>query len=225
MGCCGSTPSDEVIEGQEGQQGAQSKIAIEPKDDSGTFKARDWKALMNKLPVERTESAAKRRKKIWDQMNAYGNGSVSLRKMKKDMEKYLGLPEKVTKKGCVEMAYNNARGKVKTKNPGDDNFIQFAEFRIFLCYLKQYIEYWVMFENLGAKGENMTLTLPQLKESQHILESYGVKVDSIESEFKMMDKNKSGNANFDDFVDYAIKKELETESNDDYDGNTLKLYI
>ena len=31
-------------------------------------------------------------------MNAHNNGSVSLKKMTKDMEKYLGLPKKVLEK-------------------------------------------------------------------------------------------------------------------------------
>lgn len=228
---CGSS-AEEQVNNQNNQNGENLpsakmdvpvKIPIEPKDDNGTFKAKDWKTLMNKMPVECTEAAAKKRKQIWDEMNAHSNGSVSMKKMTSDMQKYLGLPETVTKKGCLEMAYNNAKDKVKTKNPGEDNFIQFAEFRIFLCYLKQYFEYWVMFENLGAKGDNMTLTLEQLKSSQQILESYGVKVTNIENEFKEMDKDKSGKASFDEFVNYAIKKELDTESSDDFDGTTLKL--
>lgn len=231
---CGSQSGEEVkgMENESPNQGEEVpsskmdvpvKIPIEPKDDNGTFKAKDWKTLMNKMPVECTEAAAKKRKKIWDEMNAFNNGSVSMKKMTADMEKYLGLPANVTKKGCLEKAYNNAKDKVKTKNAGEDMFIQFAEFRIFLCYLKQYFEYWVMFENLGAKGDTMTLTLKQLKESQHILESYGVKVDNIDSEFKAMDKDKSGKASFEEFVDYAIKKELDTESSEDFDGKTLKL--
>lgn len=200
---------------------SNASVAIAPNDDNGTFKASEWQKLMNKMPVDKTEASAKRRKEIWDEMNAHNNGSVSMKKMSKDMEKYLGLPKKVTDKGCLEKAYNNAKNKVKTKVAGDDNFIQFGEFRIFLVYLKQYFEYWVMFENLGG-GKTMTLTLDQLKESKKILESYGVKIKNPDAEFKAIDKDKSGKLSFDEFADYAIAKELEIEPEDDYDGSVLK---
>lgn len=213
---CGQSSSAETKK----EDAAASPQAIAPKDDSGTFKAKDWKKLMDKMPVDKTPEAAQRRKKIWDEMNAHNNGSVSMKKMTKDMEKYLGLPKKVLEKGCLEKAYKNASNKVKTEQKGDDNFIQFAEFRIFLVYLKQYFEYWVLFENLG--GGNMTLTLDQLKNATSILESYGVKIKDPEKEFKTIDKDGSGKLSFDEFADWAIAKELEIEPETDYDGEALK---
>lgn len=223
MGCCGQEAATATNGDQqaEGSSGSTKEQVIAPKDDNGTFKAKDWKALMDKMPVEKTEAAAKRRQDIWNKMNEYNNGSVSMKKMSKDMEKYLGLPKKVTDKGCLEKAYNNAKDKVKTKQGGDDSFIQFAEFRIFLVYLKQYLQYWVMFENLGG-GKTMTLSLNQLKDATKILESYGVKISDPDAEFKKIDKDGSGKVSFDEFADYAIAKELEIEPETDYDGSVLK---
>lgn len=214
---CGQSSSAET---KNNDASATAPQSIAPKDDSGTFKAKDWQTLMDKMPVEKTPDAAKRRKEIWDEMNAHNNGSVSQKKMTKDMEKYLGLPKKVLEKGCLEKAYNNAKDKVKTKQGGDDSFIQFAEFRIFLVYLKQYFQYWVLFENLG--GGSMSLTLDQLKDAEGILKSYGVTMSDPNAEFKKIDKNGSGKVSFDEFADWAIAKELAIESSEDYDGSVLK---
>lgn len=211
----GKKPKSNKIEEEE-------PIIIIPKDNKGTFKESQWKQLMNKLPIAKTEIAAKKRKKIWDEMNAHNNGSVSLKKMTKDMEKYLNLPKIVIEKGCLEKAYEKSKSKVKTKQKGDDQFIQFSEFRIFLVYLKQYFEYWVMFENLDA-GKDMTLSLSELKKSLEILKSYGVKIENFDEEFKVIDKNSSGKISFDEFAEYAIQKELELEPENDFDGEILCL--
>lgn len=226
MGCSSSNSTEEkkeegAVAEQKNAEGTKSTSDIAPKDDKGTFKAKDWKKLMEKMPIDKTEDAAKQRKKIWDEMNAHSNGDVSKKKMGKDMEKYLGIPKKVSEKGCLDLAYDNAKNKVKSKKLGSDDYIQFAEFRIFLVYLKQYFQYWVMFENMGG-GKNMVLTLAQLKEAVPILESYGVKISDPDAEFKTMDKDGSGKISFDEFAKYAIAKELEIESDEDYDGKVLR---
>ena len=54
------------------------------------------------------------------------------------------------------------------------------------------------------------------------LEKWGVKIANPESEFKKIDKNGGGVIMFDEFCEYAIKKNLDLEDDDDFDDVDIK---
>jgi len=43
-------------------------------------------------------------------------------------------------------AFNAAKAKVKSKSKYGDDYVERAEFRFLLKYLRQYFEYWIAFD-------------------------------------------------------------------------------
>ena len=53
---------------------------------------------------------------------------------------------------------------------------------------------------------------------------WGVKITDPEAEFKKIDNNKGGVILFEEFCDYAIKKSLDLEDDDDFDDCELPIF-
>ena len=62
----------------------------------------------------------------------------------------------------------------------------------------------------------------EFKKALPTLEKWGVKITDPKAEFKKIDNNNSGSIMFDEFCDYAIKKNLDLEDDDDFDDEELK---
>ena len=54
------------------------------------------------------------------------------------------------------------------------------------------------------------------------MEKWGVKITDPKAEFKKIDTNNSGSIMFDEFCEYAIKKNLDLEDDDDFEDEELK---
>ena len=68
----------------------------------------------------------------------------------------------------------------------------------------------------------LQLIYKNLKKALPLLEKLGVKVNNPEAEFKNLDDNKSGSIMFDEFCEFAIKKYLDLEDDEDFDDCELK---
>lgn len=95
------------------------------------------------------------------------------------------------------------------------------EFRIFLVYLRQYFEYWVMFERMDNSGDKQ-ISFEEFEKAIPLMEKWGVKIDDPQQEFKRIDVNGGGSLTFDEFCSYAIKKSLDLETDDNFDDEELK---
>ena len=95
-----------------------------------------------------------------------------------------------------------------------DDYVEWMEFRIFLVYLRQYFEYYVMFCRTDLTGDHK-VDINEFKLALPTLEKWGVKIANPESEFKKIDKNGGGVIMFDEFCEYAINKNLDLEDDDE----------
>ena len=87
--------------------------------------------------------------------------------------------------------------------------------------LRQYLEYYSMFCRLDT-SDDFKINLDEFKKGIPLMEKWGVKIDNPEAEFNKIDKNKGGSIMFDEFAEYAIKKNLDLEDDDDFDDEELK---
>ena len=113
------------------------------------------------------------------------------------------------------------RLKVPPRTKHSDDYVEWMEFRIFLVYLRQYFEYYVMFCRTDLTGDHK-VDINEFKLALPTLEKWGVKIANPESEFKKIDKNGGGVIMFDEFCEYAIKKNLDLEDDDDFDDVDIK---
>ena len=97
------------------------------------------------------------------------------------------------------------------------------EFRIFLVYLRQFFEYWIMFEKVDNSGDHK-ISLEEFKKAIPQMKNWGVEISesNAEKEFKSINKNGEGNISFEEFCSFAINKSLELEEDDGFDDVELK---
>ena len=187
------------------EQDKDLKEEVNENEDPSVYEKYDWDKLIQKLPTEKTAQERKKRLALWNQLNEYGNGYLSYKRLSVQLDKYLELPNAVKSKGL----------KV------EDNLIEWMEFRIFLVYLRQYFEYWAMFEKVDKSGDHQ-INLDEFKKAIPQMEKWGVKISEPEEEFKKIDKNNGGTISFEEFCNYAIQKCLDLEDDDGFDDEELK---
>ena len=204
------------------EQDKDLKEETNENEDPKLYEMYDWDELIKKLPTQKTAGDKKKRLALWKQINEYGNGYVSFKRLNIQLEKYLKLPNVVKNKGPVKLAFNAACAKNSTKGREiDDSLLEWLEFRAFLIYLRQYFEYWVMFEKVDKSGDHK-INLDELKKALPLMEKWGVKIDEPEKEFQKIDTNGEGSVSFEEFCQYAIKKSLDLEDDDGFDDDELK---
>ena len=184
------------------------------------YKNYDWDKLISSLPIQKTKEDRQKRKEIWKSIDINGNGYVSLAEFDKGVRDVLKLPNIFNLKKVLMRAFQAARTKQKAKTKYSDDYVEWMEFRILLVYLRQYFEYYVMFCRIDT-SDNFKLDLNEFKKAIPTLEKWGVKVENPAAEFKKIDNNNSGGIMFDEFCEYAIKKNLDLEDDDDFDDEEL----
>jgi hypothetical protein len=79
-------------------------------------------------------------------MDVNNNGLLSLAELDKGMKDIIRLPLLFKTKPVMLRAFNAAKAKVKSKSKYGDDYVERAEFRFLLKYLRQYFEYWIAFD-------------------------------------------------------------------------------
>lgn len=124
-----------------------------PKEDQ-TEEDPIWKTLREKLPWGTDKESSKKRKQLWNSMDANGNGYLSLAEVDKGMSTQ--LPELFDLKPVLIRAFNSAKTKSKAKGSkevNDDDFVTKSEFRWLLRYMRKYFEFWTAFERIDKDGD------------------------------------------------------------------------
>ena len=174
----------------------------------------DWTAINAKLPIQRDAESKAKRKALFREFDPNGNGVLSLAEVDKAMRDVLKIDAIFDAKPAIMRAFQIAKNCTKSKR-GDvgDDYIEFKEFRFFLLSLRQYFEYWQAFSRVDENSDDR-ISLIEFKNAQEKIEVWVGTIDP-EQEFKAIDKNGGGMILFDEFCDWAIKKSLDLEDDDD----------
>ena len=196
----------------------------EEDEDSKQYEMYDWDELIKKLPVKKTKEERKKRLELWKKINEYSNGYISFKRLNFQLDKYLQLPNVVKNKSPVKLAFEAASNKYSRYGiKKEDNLIEWMEFRIFLVYLRQFFEYWIMFEKVDNSGDHK-ISLEEFKKAIPQMKNWGVEISesNAEKEFKSINKNGRENISFEEFCSFAINKSLELEEDEGFDDVELK---
>ena len=73
-------------------------------------------------------------------------------------------------------------------------------------------------------SDDFKIDVNEFKKALPAMKKWGLKIDNPEAEFKKIDNNKGGVILFEEFCDYAIKKSLDLEDDDDFDDCELPIF-
>eukprot|EP00009_Paramoeba_aestuarina_P002319 CAMPEP_0201522276 /NCGR_PEP_ID=MMETSP0161_2-20130828/16690_1 /ASSEMBLY_ACC=CAM_ASM_000251 /TAXON_ID=180227 /ORGANISM="Neoparamoeba aestuarina, Strain SoJaBio B1-5/56/2" /LENGTH=181 /DNA_ID=CAMNT_0047921067 /DNA_START=126 /DNA_END=669 /DNA_ORIENTATION=- len=172
--------------------------------------------LQAKLPTEKNDAEQKKKRmELFTRFDPNGNGYLSLAECDKGIKDVLQLDGVFECKPAIMRAFQAARDVDKRSGSDEhrDNYVQRSEFRLFLVYLLQYFELYVMFDLIDS-GDDRRVNLDEFKAALPKLDKWGVKVDNAEEEFKTVDKNGGGEILFDEFCAWALSKNLDMDKDD-----------
>jgi Ca2+-binding EF-hand superfamily protein len=97
------------------------------------------------------------------------------------------------------------------------DFLDFAEFRALLTYLRQYFEYWVMFDRIDTSDDRRISFSEFVQALGEATTLYGVRVNDPRAAFTEIDEDGKGMILFDEFANWVISNHLRLED-DPEDG-------
>ena len=111
--------------------------------------------MNDNLPAGKDEKEKNQRKKMFSKFDNNGNGYCSLAEIDKGFND-LGEPARVIylAKAPMLRAFQAAKDYSKSTTEVGDDYVTAGEFRIFLLYMRQYFEYFVMFKKIDTSGDN-----------------------------------------------------------------------
>ena len=176
----------------------------------------DWPTITKKLPSERTEEQKAKRKELFSQFDPNGNGVLSLAEVEKGIRDVLQIDEIFDAKKPIIRAFQIAKNCTQSnrKDGVGDDYIELKEFRFFLLSLRQYFEYWAAFTRTDTDGDRR-IDLVEFIDAKEKIETWVGPIGDMEGEFKKIDTNGGGHILFDEFVQWAIAKNLDLEDDDD----------
>jgi len=176
----------------------------------------DWSAIRKKLPVKRTADEVAKRGKMFKEFDPNGNGYLSLAEVDKGIRDVLQLDNVFNCKPAIMRAFQAAKTKGSKRTKYSDDYIEKNEVRIFLVYLRQYFEYWQMFERIDVNHDRK-VSFTEFKQAIPIMEKWGIKLQDPAKTFRDVDENGGGVLLFDEFSHWAIKNSLDLEDDDDFE--------
>lgn len=180
----------------------------------------DYEHLRNVLCVERSQEGVAKRAKMFKDFDPNGNGFLSLAEVDKGIRDVLKLPQIFQLKQVIMRAFQSAKDSVKNKHSNSSDYIERNEFRYFLCYLRQYFEYYEMFDIVNTDDDKY-IDYDEFVQAIPKFEKWGIKVSDPEKTFTEIDTDKGGRIRFDEFCHWAIKNNLDIDTDDDFEDACL----
>ena len=181
----------------------------------------DYDRFREVLCTERIKEGMEKRKKMFKDFDINGNGFISLPEVNKGIRDVLKLQNVFHMKQVIMRSFQAAKNSVGNKGSHSGDYIERNEFRYFLCYLRQYFEYYEMFSIVNTDGDKY-LSLQEFKDAVPEFEKWGIKISDPVKTFKLIDLDKGGKIRFDEFCHWAIQTNLDIDTDDDFEDPCLK---
>ena len=75
-------------------------------------------------------------------------------------------------------AFNAAKDCVKSNSIHGANYVEKAEFRYLLKYLRQYFEYWIAFDRIDT-DKDQRISFNEFKQAKEIMWNWGINISDI----------------------------------------------
>lgn len=88
-----------------------------------------------------------------------------------------------------------------------------SEYKYLLKYIRQYYEYWVMFDRIDT-DDDRRISFDEFKKAAPKMACWGIDMSDPRARFRECDRDGHGMVLFDEFCYWAIKKNLDLEDDD-----------
>ena len=95
-----------------------------------------------------------------------------------------------------------------------EDYVERSEFRFLLKYLHQYYIYWIAFDEIDT-GDDRRISHAEFIGAAPLLQSYGIDMSNAEQAWGEATKHHGTQLLFTGFCDWAIKKNLSMDEDDD----------
>eukprot|EP01028_Stygiella_incarcerata_P013048 TRINITY_DN81097_c0_g1_i1.p1 TRINITY_DN81097_c0_g1~~TRINITY_DN81097_c0_g1_i1.p1 ORF type:complete len:182 (-),score=59.40 TRINITY_DN81097_c0_g1_i1:109-654(-) len=174
----------------------------------------DWEAMKKALPYARTPKEKARRKEMFQLFDPNGNGYLSLAEVSKGIRDILQCDDVFDCKPAIIRAFNAAKDVAPAKSGLSDDYITRLEFRLLLQYLRMYFELYQAFARID-EGDDGRIDIAEFVAAEEKLREWNIEIEDPEAEFATIDTNGGGQILFHEFCDWAIKKGLDLDDDDE----------
>jgi len=180
-----------------------------------------YENLTKKLSVERSEEGKAKRLQLFQEFDKNRSGYLCISEVDQGISSLLGFSEFSHFKPAIQMAFNSAKDCIKNNKSYSRDFIEMNEFRYFLCCLRQYIEYYEMFERLNTNHDKY-IDFDEFLQALPLIEKWGFKISEPQKAFNEIDLTRRRKIKYEEFCHWAIKHNLDIETDDDFEDQSLE---
>ncbi|AAZ13310.1 flagellar calcium-binding protein TB-44A [Trypanosoma brucei brucei TREU927] len=211
MGCSASKDTTNSKDGAASKGGKDGKTTADRKVA--------WERIRCAIPRDKDAESKSRRIELFKRFDTNGTGKLSFREVLDGCYSILKLDEFTTHlPGIVQRAFDKAKDLGnKVKGVGEEDLVEFLEFRLMLCYIYDIFELTVMFDTMDKDG-SLLIELQEFKEALPKLKEWGVDITDATTVFNEIDTNGSGVVTFDEFSCWAVTKKLQVCGDPDGEG-------
>lgn len=175
-----------------------------------------WEEIRKELPRAKTAEDKARRIELFKKFDKDNSGSLTLEETYQGCVDILGLDRFTTRlRDITKRAYKKAASMgTKDRGAGDADKVEFLEFRLMLCYIYDYFELTVMFDEIDTSG-NMIIDKAEFTAAVPKIAEWGVQIDDADKTFAEIDGNSSGQVTFDEFAAWATEKKMDADGDPD----------
>ena len=189
--------------------------------------------LSSSLPVGRDEATTAKRNKMFEKWDLNSNGALSFTEVDSAMRIMIGeqmggllqnhavMKWDKSWKPVIMRAYMHVKDtnkRWKAKNKRKDDYVEKDEFRLLLVCIRQYFEMFVAFSRIDL-NDDRRIDLEEFKQALPTLKKWGIDVaeENAEAEFAVIDDNGGGYVLFDEFIHWALERNLDLDDDDDFE--------
>lgn len=132
----------------------------------------------------------------WPAFDVNGNGYLSLAEVDKGIRDVIQLPELFQLKPVLIRAFTAAKTKLKAKSKYGDDYVSKAEFKYLIQYLKEYTNYWIVFDEIDT-SDDRRISVEEFEKAVPSLQARGLKIPNAKQAFAEIDANGGGKILFD----------------------------